>query len=972
MDGTEVDSLLESLRARPGNEEALQIMETTLRRGTALAFVGAGASLPLYPTVRRFIEEMLAYANSLERIDGARREYLASKVAEDQASVLAEVRKALGESGFATFIKLMFSRESIDGRGYSPTHFALVNLPFRGFLTTNFDSGLERAQQRLHPDVDVVVADWRSDAVEAWADRLPSPDSSIRPVLHLHGFAEEPQGIIFENASYAATGKDEPMRRLWRDLLLNHDLIFVGTSFQDVWLRSLAKEVRGANPTRVRHVLIWVRSDERAEEDARFFRDNFGIAPLICPDGQTVTDLLTALAIQLGVTPAAGVSAPGSSASSATPTGFSPAAPSLPTAPPSVPPPAAPSPSRHYTEGHILADKPAIEDSLGYTPYVEALAGFIRDERTGMPLTISVEGEWGAGKSSFLLQVERKLRIPDGDTVRGHLPMRTVWFNPWRHDAGVALWAAFAIAFERQMQRDLEGKWAWLKKRFHLLQRRFSVEQHWQRLVRETLTIFAWFVAITAAVVLLLMLVEPRDFARSNKLDVLFKGVVKSVPFGFVAAVFAFGVQFKKFLGNPLQADLKDLFKEPNYAEQVAGIERFQEDFARLVEVYGPRSGDKPERIVVFIDDLDRCEVPKAAELLQSLQLLMSPSDPASNEAIHQPQLVFILGIDREKVAAGIAAKHEKLWPYLTALNPKTGAPDPVAGLREAVSFGLSYLEKFIDVTLRLPSLHAASLHRYLGKLCENAGALAEPAGPDFAFPDRYAETAEKPSAAATVPRTAEDTGGLAGSAPSITPSAEQLAAEAKAPAAATRKVEEKLRETNLIHDCALMAAPLLRNNPRRIKQFVNLFRLRARLLPLTAGTTASSAGKFLTLQQMGKLIAIELAHPLLLDDWKRDTELFPKLNKHYVTGSTTPLAGVSETWSKDVQLRELILAKPLTVTKDDRFEWDLSFADLARFQAIAPLAKGKPAPEDPAAPTWVAETAVPPVVHESSPPVPA
>jgi hypothetical protein len=391
------------------------------------------------------------------------------------------------------------------------------------------------------------------------------------------------------------------------------------------------------------------------------------------------------------------------------------------------------------------------------------------------------------------------------------------------------------------------------------------------------------------------------------------------------------------------------LFKEPNYAEQVAGIERFQEDFARLVEVYGRRFEDKPERIVVFIDDLDRCEVPKAAELLQSLQLLMSPSDPASAEAEHQPQLVFILGIDREKVAAGIAAKHEKLWPYLTALNPKAAAAEPAAGLRDAVGFGLSYLEKFIDVTLRLPSPHAASLHRYLGKLCESVGAIPEPQGPGFAFPEANPGTGAEPAPGASPAAPADDTGGMSSAAPSATPSAEQLAQEKKARATATHKVEAKLRETTLIHDCALLAAPVLRNNPRRIKQFVNLFRLRARLLPLTAGATTSSAGKFLTLQQMGKLIAIELAYPLLLEDWKADPGLFSKLNKHYLDKSNTPLEGASKIWSIDPQLRALVMGKPQAVPKDDRFEWDLSFADLARYQAIAPLAKAERPAGEPA-----------------------
>src|SRR5215208_332895 len=49
-----------------------------------------------------------------------------------------------------------------------------------------------------------------------------------------------------------------------------------------------------------------------------------------------------------------------------------------------------------------LGDQPTSLDHLGFTPYVEAVAEFLTNENTEPPLTLSVEGEWGSGKSSFL------------------------------------------------------------------------------------------------------------------------------------------------------------------------------------------------------------------------------------------------------------------------------------------------------------------------------------------------------------------------------------------------------------------------------------------------------------------------------------------------------------------------------------------------------------------------------------------
>jgi predicted KAP-like P-loop ATPase len=51
-----------------------------------------------------------------------------------------------------------------------------------------------------------------------------------------------------------------------------------------------------------------------------------------------------------------------------------------------------------------INDQPAKNDTLGFKPYVKAIADFLTDTFTEPPLTISIEGQWESGKSSFMLQ----------------------------------------------------------------------------------------------------------------------------------------------------------------------------------------------------------------------------------------------------------------------------------------------------------------------------------------------------------------------------------------------------------------------------------------------------------------------------------------------------------------------------------------------------------------------------------------
>lgn len=73
-----------------------------------------------------------------------------------------------------------------------------------------------------------------------------------------------------------------------------------------------------------------------------------------------------------------------------------------------------------------LIDKPIDalgDDRLGIEPYVEALSTVI--ENCATPMTISIQGNWGTGKTSFMNLVEKKLKEKNG--------LETVIFNTWQY-----------------------------------------------------------------------------------------------------------------------------------------------------------------------------------------------------------------------------------------------------------------------------------------------------------------------------------------------------------------------------------------------------------------------------------------------------------------------------------------------------------------------------------------------------------
>lgn len=54
-----------------------------------------------------------------------------------------------------------------------------------------------------------------------------------------------------------------------------------------------------------------------------------------------------------------------------------------------------------------FTDKAAIEDQFQIDHYISGLTTFI--ENCNTPITIAIQGEWGAGKTSLMNMVEKRL-----------------------------------------------------------------------------------------------------------------------------------------------------------------------------------------------------------------------------------------------------------------------------------------------------------------------------------------------------------------------------------------------------------------------------------------------------------------------------------------------------------------------------------------------------------------------------------
>lgn len=295
----------------------------------------------------------------------------------------------------------------------------------------------------------------------------------------------------------------------------------------------------------------------------------------------------------------------------------------------------------------LIEDQPITgrqgSDRLGLEPFAQVAAG-VALGTTG-PFTIGVYASWGQGKTSLLRRTQGLVR-------EANLPhVVPVWFNAWQYEREehplFPLIAAIIDAAEDKAGKCGKGK---------------------------------------------------QDRARCEKLTRL----------GASLRALTRGMKFTGKVGMPLVGEVGVEFDADKalQAEEILGNQTnplqgemlYQSAFDMLEKVTG-RDGDtgEPLKVIVFIDDLDRCLPDKALALLESIKLVLN-----------QPGFIFLLALDPEIVI-----------PFLTKRYRAQYGVKPEA----AEDTARTYLHKIVQLQFDIPHHPARKFTDYVsGLVAANLG----------------------------------------------------------------------------------------------------------------------------------------------------------------------------------------------------------------------------------------------------------
>lgn len=531
-------------------------------------------------------------------------------------------------------------------------------------------------------------------------------------------------------------------------------------------------------------------------------------------------------------------------------------------------------------EKHAATDQPiqsVKQDKLDFKIYVNALHSFILSNYTTTPITISIDGVWGTGKSSLMSMLKGKLD-PQRDGVRKffewwglvlprlkwywrfiwsslpkayskalialtvrndledsdvHLyvgdktqafkkhvsnilegfavdpeflnqdesksmdknvrwwaqinancePMEppyhyTVWLNAWKFDNQEEVWASLALATMEQIKQKHGLLWR-LRFWWELTFSRFSFWSGMWQVVKQFLLPLLFAIVATYYNTIMGSFDVQLDAFNQYGSPLLWTGALIS---GILSILSIFR--------DPFQIPLDKVFDRPNYKDKVKFLAHFENDFARIVRAATRNGfGWKRSKLVIFIDDLDRCEPPKSADIVEAVNLFLDAEG-----------CVFIIGMDSESVARSIEVKYKDLFERIKTENTGAG------------SLGRMFLDKIVQIPFSVPR---ATPQQITSMVNDALGAKELSVSVNISIGGGSISTSTSSSGTPIVDTTSGQVVGIhtedqKENIPPIT--------QPRIDAASYAKPE--------VRAAILKGTELLADNPRQVKTFINLFRL--------------------------------------------------------------------------------------------------------------------------------------------------
>ena len=288
----------------------------------------------------------------------------------------------------------------------------------------------------------------------------------------------------------------------------------------------------------------------------------------------------------------------------------------------------------------VLGDTVSERDLLNREDKAIQLADHIASDAIADRFNIGVIGEWGSGKSTFLHYIKKKLDFENQKDTN----IYTLSYDASSYSEQDLIWANFAKLLFEEYEKNI-----------YLPELRFAVAKFNSNRKQ---CIGRFVVNIIIIIILFLITVGSQTAFSFDTIWSKFVGSIASVG-GIIIFISCIAVPWMKKLLSasiPLSKKVIDTLKMPSYVEQLGTRERVSDDLKILLKAWLPKNNQK---IVIFVDELDRCSEKGISEFFQAIQLFTEIQ-----------KINFVFAIELKHLKKALAGQHniptEKIDAYTT------------------------------------------------------------------------------------------------------------------------------------------------------------------------------------------------------------------------------------------------------------------------------------------------------------------
>ncbi len=352
--------------------------------------------------------------------------------------------------------------------------------------------------------------------------------------------------------------------------------------------------------------------------------------------------------------------------------------------------------------GLAASDKPlqpGDPDALNLSAIASDITAFLSNPKTTAPLTMAITGPWGCGKSSLMNLVRADLK------EKGFSP---VWFNAWHHQKGEQLLASLFAHIKQQAIPgwfSFDGLWFRLKLAF------IRGYRHWFMFAILLSLLFMTLAlnrpSLSKLFLELSQLSDPGlwwHFPWDNWTPGLNSFFQTGDWIQTLASIFGIGTPLVALLRSvrgfgisPKRLVSIDHGRDSQKGYDPGARARFASEFKDVTRALGNN------KMVIFIDDLDRCSQDNLIDILENINFISSSGD-----------CFMLLGMAPKYIEACVANHYETLAKSIAEKDKYESSNHSDNQETHKFRFAHNYLEKMINIEVTVPQMHTNSIDKLI------------------------------------------------------------------------------------------------------------------------------------------------------------------------------------------------------------------------------------------------------------------